>query len=78
MPKVETRYTKTLKDGSECKLAFSIEAERMDGNVPEILSNFAQMSKSAYINLGNMMHYGTAEQNEIKQLATKMQQPAVG
>lgn len=73
MPKVETEYTKTLTDGSKCKFTFSIEAERIDGNVPEILSNFAQLSRSAYINLGNKMHYGTAEQDEIKQLVTERQ-----
>ncbi len=76
MLKVETCYIKTLTDGSECKFAFSIEAEK-GTNLQEILSNFAQLTKSAYIVLGNKMRYGTSDQEEIKQLAAKDQQPAV-
>jgi len=71
MEEKKVKYEKTLSDGSKCKFVFSIEREQTDGNVEEILKNFAQMSKSAYVNLGNKMRYGTAEQDEIKRLAAK-------
>lgn len=77
MKKVEARYTESLMDKSKCVLTFAIEAENVDGNVSEILSTFAKLSRSAYISLGNKMVYGTAVQAEIKQLATENQQPAV-
>lgn len=69
MDKVEISYRKTLADKSECILSFSIEAEKKDGNVPEILSLFAKMSRAAYINLGNKMRYGTADQEKTKSIA---------
>ncbi len=69
--KAEIRYSKTLTDGSKCEFCFSIDAERTEGNILEILGSFAQLSKSAYINLGNKMRYGTAVQDEIKQLAAE-------
>lgn len=77
MKKIEDRYTESLMDKSKCVLTFAIEAEKVDGNVSEILSIFAKLSRSAYINLGNKMVYGTAVQEEIRQLATENQQPAV-
>lgn len=67
--KERMKYTKILADGSKCEFIFSINVERTDGNISEILENFAKLSKSAYINLGNKMRYGTAEQEKIKQLA---------
>ncbi len=68
---VEKRYMEILADGSKCEFVFSINAERTDGNVQEILHKFAQLSGSAYIYLGNKMHYGTAEQNEINKLTAE-------
>lgn len=77
MDKVEISYKKTLEDKSECILSFSIEVEKKYGNVSEILSLFAQMSRAAYIDLGNKMRYGTAEQEEIRKLAAENQQPDI-
>ena len=43
----------------------------MTGNTEEILHEMAQLTKTAYIHLGNKMVYGTADQEKIKELAAK-------
>lgn len=64
-------YRKILADGTECEFTFSIRAKDAAGNVEEILHEMAQKSKTAYIDLGNKIVYGTADQKEINELAAK-------
>lgn len=52
---VEKKYVEILEDGSMCEFNFSIKAEKVEGNIEEILHKFAQNSRPAYISLGNKM-----------------------
>ena len=70
----EEKYVGVLEDGSVCEFAFFIKAEKAKGNVEEILHEFAQYSRSAYISLGNKMVYGTDNQEEISKAMTGKQE----
>lgn len=71
MTDTSTTYRKVLADGTECEFTFSIKTENAVGNVEEILHEMALKSKTAYIDLGNKIVYGTADQKEINKLAAK-------
>ncbi len=72
MANTSVTYRKVLADGTECELTFSIRAEDAARNAEEILHEMAQKSKTAYIDLGNKIVYGTADQKKINELAAKM------
>ena len=73
MADTSVTYRKVLSDGTECELTFSIRTENAAVNVEEILHEMAQKSITAYIDLGNKIVYGTADQKEINELAAKTQ-----
>ena len=73
MAYTSTTYSKILADGTDCEFTFSIRTENAAGNVEEILHEMAQKSITAYIDLGNKIVYGTADQKEINELAAKTQ-----
>lgn len=75
--KIQAKYKKILSDGTECEVVFSILKPETEGRSEEILHLFAELSKSAYIQLGNKMVYGSGNQKEIEKLvANKCNQPA--
>lgn len=75
--KIQKKYKKVLSDGTECEFVFSILKPETEGCPEEILHIFAELSKSAYIQLGNKMVYGSGNQKEIEKLvANKCNQPA--
>lgn len=74
MANVSVDYNKVLPDGTDCKFTFSIEAEKAIDNVEAILHELAQLSKTAYIHLGNKIIHGTANQEEIQNIVAKCNQ----
>ena len=65
---VHSKYIKSLSDGTGCKFVFSISTKGTEWKAEEILHLFTELSKSAYIQLGNKMVYGSDNQKEIAKL----------
>lgn len=65
---IKAKYKTKLSDGTECEFHFSILKNETKGKPEEILHIFAELSKSAYIQLGNKMVYGSKNQEEIAKL----------